>query len=190
MSSVKLPGRTTLCQAIVFLVLAFSWVSAASATEPLAFADMDGHAHDADALLEDGTPVVLVFWQTWCGSCKREAPELVKAVEHYGESLKFFGVISGPDDAVDDKQVARVAKEWHLEHPQIRDRDLTLTKRFKVVGTPAIIVVGRGGKTLYRGHRLPEDWTQFIEASSASLGPVSVLAPGVAPRGHRENAPG
>ncbi|MFT4572454.1 MAG: thiol-disulfide isomerase/thioredoxin [Myxococcota bacterium] len=163
MSFVKTLRREAVQWSALTAALAFGWVGAASAVEPLAFTDMDGRTHDGDALIEDGTPVVLVFWQTWCGSCKREAPKLVEAVERYGESLKFFGIISGPDDAVDDANVARVAREWHLEHPQIRDRDLTLTKRYKVVGTPAIIVVGRGGKTLFSGHRLPEDWTQFIE---------------------------
>jgi thiol-disulfide isomerase/thioredoxin len=134
-----------------------------ASADPLVFQDMDGRTHDADASLAEGRPVVLVFWQTWCPSCKREAPELVHAVEEYSDAMEFFGVVSGPDDVVDDAKVRRVVDEWGLRHPQIRDRDLTLTNRFEVVGTPVIIVLGQGARELFRGHRLPKDWSKFLK---------------------------
>jgi thiol-disulfide isomerase/thioredoxin len=141
-------------------------------SELLVLHDMDGVTHDGDALLAEGTPVVLVFWQTWCPTCKREAPELAHAVKEYGDAMKFFGVVSGPDDVVDDAKVRRVAEAWGHHHPQIRDRDLSLTKRFKVFGTPVIIVLGREGRELFRGHRLPKDWSVFVETRPAEATPA------------------
>lgn len=135
---------------------------ALAVADPLVIEDMDGATHDADAILAAGKPVVFVFWQTWCSSCKREAPELAEAVEAYEGKIQFFGVISGPDDVVDDAKVRNVAKEWHHPHPQVRDRDLSLTKRFNVRGTPVIIVLGPEQRVLFRGYRLPEDWTVFL----------------------------
>lgn len=163
-------GRTQKRGARLGLVtgLVLAMLGAASASsERLLLHDMDGRTHDADALLAAGQPVVLVFWQTWCPTCKREAPELAHAVLEYGDAMKFFGVVSGPDDVVDDAKVLRVAEEWGHRHPQIRDRDLSLTKRFKVFGTPVIIVLGREGRELYRGHRLPKDWAAFVSTPPA-----------------------
>lgn len=132
---------------------------------PAQLEDMDGTQHALDATLASGTPVVLVFWQTWCPSCKKEAPELAAAVARYGDRLRFFGVISGPDDAIDDDEVRRTARAWGYAHPQIRDRDLRLARRFEVTGTPVIVVVSEGGRVLYRGYRLPEDWSPYLGAS-------------------------
>ncbi len=151
--------------------LMFAMLGASS--EPLVLQDMEGRTHDADALVAAGKPVVLVFWQTWCSSCRREAPELARAVEEYGDDLQFFGVISGPDRAVDDAKVRRVAKEWGHPQPQVRDRDLSLTQRFKVSGTPVIIVLGRQLRVLYRGYRLPKDWTVYIDEPTAEAVPAS-----------------
>ena len=150
---------------IAGLALAMLGAQRAS-SEPLLLHDMQGRTHDTDALLAAGRPVVLVFWQTWCPSCKREAPELAHAVERYGATMAFFGVVSGPDDVIDDAKVRRVAEEWGDHHPQIRDRDLSLTHRFKVFGTPVIIVLGREGRELFRGTRLPRDWSVFLETPS------------------------
>ena len=155
-------GWRTVGAAAALLLLA----AGAPASEPLQLLDMDGRRHDADALIASGHAVVLVFWQTWCSSCKREAPDLARAVEEYGESIRFFGVVSGPDRVIDDEKVRRVAAEWGQRQPQIRDRDLALTKRFDVFGTPVVIVLGPGGRVLYRGFRLPEEWDSFVLAEA------------------------
>ena len=39
-----------------------------------------------------GKPVVLNFWASWCGPCKREMPEFQKAYEKYGENVAFLVV--------------------------------------------------------------------------------------------------
>lgn len=155
----RVPARHAWNVAAATLLL--TWAASVGA-EPLQLLDMDGRHHDADALIAAGHPVVLVFWQTWCASCKREAPELAHAVEEYGEALRFFGVVSGPDHVIDDEKVRRVAREWKHPQPQVRDRDLALTKRFRVFGTPVVIVLGAGHRELYRGFRLPDDWSVFI----------------------------
>ncbi len=151
--------------ATLLLVVSLATGAIASDGKPLRFEDMDGRPHDADAILASGRPVVFVFWQTWCPSCKKEAPELAHAVERYGDRIQFFGVISGPDEDVDDDNVRKTAGDWGHLQPQIRDRDLALATRFEVTGTPVIVVLGEQARVLYRGYRLPEDWTAFLPAT-------------------------
>ncbi len=150
------------------LLLALNAAGAFADPAPLRFEDMDGNAFDAEAIANDGKPVVFVFWQTWCPSCKKEAPQLTHAVEQFGGRIHFFGVVSGPDGDIDDADVRRTATAWGYSHAQVRDRDLALATRFRVTGTPVIVVVGRGGRVLYRGYRLPEDWSVFLEANSSA----------------------
>jgi thiol-disulfide isomerase/thioredoxin len=122
----------------------------------LAVTDMDGVERDLDATLAQGR-VALVFWQTWCASCREEAPHLIRAArEHTG--IEFVGVISGPDDAVDDNAVRKAAADWGLPYPQVRDRKLELTRGLGVTVTPTIVVLGAGREILYYGHQPPADW--------------------------------
>jgi hypothetical protein len=45
-----------------------------------------------------------------------------------------------------------------MSYPQLRDRDLALSRKFGVTGTPDIIVLSADDTVLYRGHRPPADW--------------------------------
>ena len=127
--------------------------------------DIHQKPYNIEKFMQDEKPVVLVFWQTWCATCKREAPALAEAARTYGEDFHFFGIVSGTDEFVDDKKVRRFATDQALPYPQLRDRTLVLTKSFKVKGTPTIIIVGKNQDILYQGHQLPADWKTFIPST-------------------------
>lgn len=118
--------------------------------------DLDGTVHAPGRELADGERVMLVFWQTWCGSCVAEAPE-VERVHRAGGDLHVYGVVSGSAVDVDADDVRGTALHLGLTYPQILDRDLTLTNGFAVDGTPTVIVLGANGDVLYTGHALPTD---------------------------------
>ena len=129
----------------------------------LKFRDMAGKPHDVDSLLRQGQSVALIFWQTWCKPCLREMPELVKADLQHSPRLSFYGIISGPDKDVDEARVKTIVGRFGVRYPQVRDRDLRLSKIFGVEGTPTIVILGSGGSVLYRGHRLPDNWAVFTK---------------------------
>ncbi len=112
--------------------------------------------------LEAGRPVALVFWQTWCGSCREEMPEIAAAARTWGDRITFVGVVPGPDDAVDEAELRKLVDRFALTYPQVRDRDLSWTKALAIAGTPTIVVIGEGGRVLYDAHEVPGDWGSFL----------------------------
>jgi len=118
--------------------------------------DMNGAVHPVGEWIDAGEPVVLVFWQTWCGSCVEEAP-LVEELHTSRPDLHVFGVVSGSARDVNELEVGRTAMQLGLTYPQVLDRDLALTTGFGVQGTPTVIVLGAGGEVLYAEHHLPAD---------------------------------
>lgn len=134
----------------------------APVTEALVIVDRDGGSHDVQAALREGRPVALVFWQSWCKSCLEEAPGLAAAARELDGRLDFVGVVPGPDASVDEAALDAAIARFGLPYPQVRDRDLALTERFAIEGTPTIVVLGAGGRVVYRGHRAPEDWAALL----------------------------
>ncbi len=136
--------------------------------EPLSVVTMDGQAMDLDQALDSGQSVALVFWQTWCTSCLAEMPHLDQAARELTGRVQFVGIVPGPDDRVDDVEVRDVVGRHALSYPQVRDRDLVLTHRFQVEGTPTIIVIAPDRSVVFEGHRSP-DWTQLVPTEAVSV---------------------
>ncbi len=128
---------------------------------PFILNDMDGNTYNLHSILDKGTNVALVFWQTWCAACMREAPALERAARDHAGAIQFFGVIPGGDEFVDENEVREVVKRFKLPYPQIQDRDVAITKKYKVIGTPYIVILNSDKTVLYQGHKPPKDWTVY-----------------------------
>ena len=94
-----------------------------------------------------GRVVVLNFWATWCGPCRREAPALEAAYEDYrGRGVQFLGV-----DYRDDAAAARAyEREFGITYPSVYDPGRTLAFAYELVGVPTTFVIGRDGRIQYR----------------------------------------
>lgn len=121
--------------------------------------DLRGRGHDLSRSLAEGRSVALVFWQSWCAPCIREAPGIVAASQRLEGQADFYGVVTGPDDVVDEQAVKDMATRLKLPYPQVRDRSGELARRFEVVGTPTIVVIEPSGRVSYNGHELPPAWS-------------------------------
>jgi thiol-disulfide isomerase/thioredoxin len=121
-------------------------------------AGLDGAEYDLGRSFAAERAVALVFWQTWCSACLREGPQLAAADGRLAGSIDFYGVVTGPDDVVDEAAVASTARQLGLPYPQVRDRSAALARRFGVRGTPTIVVIEPSGEVSYNGHELPAAW--------------------------------
>jgi thiol-disulfide isomerase/thioredoxin len=126
--------------------------------------DMRGGRHDLSRALADDRSVALVFWQSWCAPCIHEAPGVASASKRLDGEVDFYGVVSGPDDVVDEQAVTDTARRLQLPYPQVRDRSGELARRFEVVGTPTIVVIEPSGRVSFVGHELPPAWSATEEA--------------------------
>lgn len=125
----------------------------------MSVADMAGQSHDLAQALSAGRGVALVFWQSWCAACIREAPHVVAASNRLRGKLDFYGVVTGPDDVVDESAVRDMTRELALPYPQVRDRSGELARRFRVRGTPTVVVIEPDGRVSHNGHDLPTSWS-------------------------------
>lgn len=104
-------------------------------------------------LQEQRGKVVLVnFWATWCGPCRKEMPHLNRiAAKYKSAGLVLLGV--NVDDDV--RKAAEVAEKLNVNFPVLLDTDKSVSKLYDLNAMPSTMVIDRSGKVrfLHRGYQ-------------------------------------
>jgi thiol-disulfide isomerase/thioredoxin len=123
--------------------------------------------------------VLLAFWATWCGPCKREMPELAEMWEsHHGQPFELVAV--SVDEGSSDK-VNKTSKKWGMPFPVAHDR--ALGRQFEVTGLPAIRLLGGDGSLRFSGSGYSPDGVAKISRRVDRL--LEDLATGAEGEGQR-----
>ncbi|MBM3775083.1 MAG: redoxin domain-containing protein [Acidobacteria bacterium] len=88
-----------------------------------------------------GRPVLLTFWASWCGPCRRELPGLVKVAERFKDRLVVLGV----NDEGRSK-ARKYAQEAGLTFPTLDDFGLKAHRLYRVRSIPTGFLIDAEGK--------------------------------------------
>ncbi len=108
-----------------------------------------------DARKLEGNVLLINFFATWCGPCRREIPELVKLQEKHADD--HFSVVGISVDR-GKKSVAKFAKKMKINYPVAMGDDKVLDDFGGVDGIPVSFLVDRTGYVVksYTGYIDPE----------------------------------
>ncbi|HEY7039676.1 MAG TPA: TlpA disulfide reductase family protein [Methylomirabilota bacterium] len=97
---------------------------------------------------QQGKVVLVYFWATWCGYCRRELPAGVEKVvrERKGQPFTVLAVnIEEPRDVV-----ASYVREAGITPPVLLDTSGTVARAYRVTATPTTYLIGRDGRLVAR----------------------------------------
>jgi peroxiredoxin len=112
----------------------------------LSLPDLDGRTVSLAGLR--GQVVLVYFWATWCGYCRKELPVAIERIvrERKGQPFTVLAVsIEEPRDLV-----ASYAKGAGLTSSVLLDGDGAVAREYRVRATPTTIVIGRDGRLVAR----------------------------------------
>ncbi len=112
--------------------------------------DSDGKTVSFSDYVGQGKYVLVDFWASWCGPCKREIPNIRKAYETYsplGLTVLSVAVWDKPEDTKD------AAAEHGVVWNQIINAGTVPTELYGIQGIPQIMLFGPDGTILKRNLR-------------------------------------
>lgn len=113
-----------------------------------------------------GKYLLVDFWASWCGPCKREIPNIKAVYEKYaGDDFDVLSI------AVWDKPEATVAaaEEHGVTWNQIINAQQIPTDLYGIDGIPHILLIGPDGVILkreLRGEQIEETVSQYVKAKN------------------------
>lgn len=110
--------------------------------EDFSFTTYDGQTTTLYEILEEKDMVLLNFWASWCGPCKREFPHMEQAYSAYQDQVEIVALSVEVEDTTE--VIKAFAESMNLSFAMGQDTE-RLANRFGVTSIPVSVVVDRFG---------------------------------------------
>jgi thiol-disulfide isomerase/thioredoxin len=90
-----------------------------------------------------GRVVLLDFWASWCGPCRRSIPALNQVHERYGDRVEIVGV--NVEDGVPRSVVQAAHRRFGADFPSVQDEGYAAQSAFEVNSIPTLVLIDRAG---------------------------------------------
>jgi thiol-disulfide isomerase/thioredoxin len=150
------PLVKTLLSLFVLLSLP-SILSAAQVGQPLIpfkGIDLKGQPYDLQQTI-GRKPVMLIFWASWCPTCRTEVPKVNQLAEKFrSRGMEFVAVNVGFNDSVE--RANAFIEKTGMTYPAFFDGSGTVAEKYRLQGVPTVIIADKHGVIRFRNYTTPD----------------------------------
>ena len=120
----------------------------------------------------EGQVVVLNFWATWCGPCRREVPDMVEVqTKHQDEGFTILGIsrdLEVKDGKLikDELAVRDFMKKTNMNYPVLWDTENVWGALYNGFGLPTTVILDREHRMRFRHNNIVDKATLDAEVST------------------------
>lgn len=124
-------------------------LAASAALPSVSLKDVDGRSIDTAELSNDGKPMIISFWATWCKPCIRELNALKEVYEDWQDETGVKIIAVSIDQAQDAQKVKPFvnAKDWDYE--VLLDPNSEFKRQMGVSDPPHVFVIDGNGNIVW-----------------------------------------
>lgn len=100
----------------------------------------------------EGKVILVDFWATWCGPCRKLIPELNDLQKEFRNDLVVIGISDEPAE-----KVREFMKKTEMKYAQAVDTQGRMKKEIKVRGIPHVLIISTDGVVRWQGYPLSAD---------------------------------
>lgn len=123
---------------------------------------LDGTSVQTSAIKNDGKPMIISFWATWCKPCNRELNTIKEVYEEWQETTGVKLVAISIDDAKSASRVKPHVNGNGWDYEVYIDQNQDFKRAMNVVNVPHTFVVNGKGEIIWQH-------TSFVEGSEEEL---------------------
>lgn len=106
--------------------------------------DLDGRLHSLDQYR--GKWVIVNYWATWCGTCRKELPDLASLHrQHRGSDIVVVGINF---EEIGLRELKEFVAEHQIQYPVLRSVPVRNTPLGPVPALPTTYIIDPTGKTV------------------------------------------
>lgn len=124
--------------------------------------DIDGNTVQTGSISNDGKPIIISFWATWCKPCLRELKAIHEVYPDWQDETGVKMIIVSIDQAQDANKVKPLVDGFGWEYEVLLDPNSDFKRAMNVQNVPHVFVLDGKGKIVYNHAGYTEGGEQDI----------------------------
>lgn len=152
-------GKTTITILILSIFLHIGNTMAQSSTRKLPSIDvktLDGKTFNTSKISNDGKPIIISFWATWCKPCKKELDNISEEYSNWQKETGVKLIAVSIDDARGAAKVPAEVKSKGWEYEVYIDQNQDLKRALNINNVPHTFLLNGKGEIVWQHNSYAE----------------------------------